>query len=389
MKRALGYGLLASLALTACGTEDDHDHADDVDPTALFEAAYRDTSDGKADTTGCNGVRVPDQGDFGGRIALTFDDGPDPTTTPKVVETLRAHGAPAAFFMLGKQVRREANADVLKDIVDDPNFIVASHTWSHPNMAEQSAATVARQIDDATQAIADAGYPIKYFRFPYGSSNCSTAQAVRDRGLIVTGWHVDSADWCFAVNDGYCSPRTFRYVDDDRRNDMSGFILDQVKRTNGGVVLFHDTKGYTADALDGVLTALEEAGYTFVGLDDLDTFPQLNGQAPKPTPFVGDGCEADADCDFAVGDRAGFCISGFCSLPCAGYCPDKAGKAATFCIADPDPAIAGGVCVSKAGPINGDCADLPQSIDVEADRYIGTSSAPASTARVCAPKPVE
>ncbi len=387
MFRALCILTAASLTLSACGTDEDDDHGPDDFDIEAQAAASQLAGDGKADTTGCSGVRVPDQGDFGGRIALTFDDGPSAITTPTVLATLRAHHAPAAFFMLGKQVK--ANPDIVKEILLDDSFIVGSHTWSHPNMAQQSAGTVARQMDDTGAAFAEVGHTVKYFRFPYGSSTCATADAARARDYVITGWHVDSADWCYQGGNGYCSPSTFRYVDDAFRHDMTGYVLSQVKRSNGGIVLFHDIRSYTARELDSILTRLEQAGYTFTGLDDLDAFPELNGSAPAPKPFVGDGCEADADCDFSNAGRDGFCLGGFCSIPCAGFCPDKAGKAPTFCIADPDPEIAGGVCVSKAVSLNGDCADVPGSIDDDRDRFVGASNAAPANARVCAPKGAE
>lgn len=356
---------------------------------AAYENAFMEKDDEKADRNNCSGVRLPDQGDFGGRIALTFDDGPDPIHTPKVMAALRAFDAPATFFVLGKATVGEARQSVLADLVADERYIVANHTWNHPDMARQTGETVATELDRNTAALEAAGVTPKFFRFPYGSSNCATAEAVRNRGMAIVGWHVDSADWCYAVGNGYCSPRTFQHVPDRHRDHMIGYILAQVATHNGGVLLFHDVHGYTADHLPEILAALVEAGYTFTGLDDAETFPRLNGVEPPPQPFVGSPCVDDTGCGFSAGGQDGLCHpAGLCVLPCAGGCPDRAGFAPTFCVADSAesaPDGPGGICVPQAADSNGDCADLPGTLDLTADRFVGDSGASARQARACVP----
>ncbi len=363
--------------------------ADDHEPTpseiADWEAAFEQVSEGKADTTGCNGVKVPDQGNFGKRIALTFDDGPNPATTPKILETLRRHNAPATFFVLGNAASTTEGQRLVQEMIEDPMFLVGSHTWDHQNMANLGSDAAIAEVDRTTAAIENAGQGLKWFRFPYGSSTCATADLVRSRELVITGWHIDSADWCYEAGDGYCRPSTFRYVEDAYRDSMSGFILSQLRRTNGGILLFHDTKTNTARELDGILTRLEAEGYTFVGLEDTSAFPLLNGIDPATLPFIGDACAADADCGGQISGHDAFCLGGFCSASCEGYCPDRGDKAATFCAPDPTQDGARGVCVSKSTSGNGHCADVPNTIDVDSERYVGGSSAPRSTAEVCLP----
>lgn len=107
-------------------------------------------------------------------------------------------------------------------------------------------------------------------------------------------------------------------------------------------------------------------------------------------PFVGSPCGCDADCGFAAGGAAGFCHpAGFCTLPCAGYCPDLDGRAPTFCVADPTVPgpVTEGICVSRAVPANGHCADVPGTLDLEAERFVGDSGAGERTAEVCVPAP--
>lgn len=390
MRRLLLAAILPA-ALAACGEDavDDHAHSGEA-WTRGMEQAFVEKDDAKMDGTGCSGVRVPDQGDFGGQVILTFDDGPNPATTPDIIATLRAFDAPATFFMKGANMRSEAAQAVIADLQGDPRFILANHSWSHSDQASLTLDRVETEITRTNAAITAAGATPTYFRFPYGSSTCATAEKVRDEhGMIITGWHIDSADWCFAAGGGVCPERTFRHVPDAYREDMAGFVMSQLRRSNGGIVLFHDIHRATADALPELMHQLTEAGYTFARLDDPAVLPLLHGVEPPARPFVGHGCETDQDCAFVSGDEVGFCHpAGVCTLSCAGYCPDRAGEAPTFCVAD-DLALLpdgpGGLCVSQASASNGDCADVPGTVDQPRDRFIGASSASARTARVCAP----
>jgi len=170
---------------------------------------------------------------------------------------------------------------------------------------------------------------------------------------------------------------------------MTDYVMSQVRSTNGGVLLFHDIHASTANALDDLLTTLEQAGYTFVRLDDTAVFPRLNGAAPVPvtTKFIGDACTTNAQCMFTAAGAAGRCHpAGFCTISCNGSCPDLAGKAPTFCIADNASTVAGGICASKAASQNSQCTALTGTTKRFADRFIGTSTAVAAQAEVCAPR---
>ncbi len=378
---------LVATMFSAIGCTDSGDdlHCDEdgencVDETSGFEQAYEEgQAPGKADGTDCSGVRVPDRSGFGKRIALTFDDGPNPATTPRVIEVLKAHHAPATFFINGSKLAVPGAKDIAKRIANDPDFILGNHSQNHLNLAEQTLAKAASEMDRTAAGVVEAGETMHWFRFPFGSSTCGTMNLVKQRGWIATGWHIDSADWCYAAGGGVCKKSTFKYVPDNQRNDMLGYIMSQVASTNGGVILFHDIHGNTANNLDRVLTTLEQAGYTFVRLDDVNTFPRLNGVTPK---FIGDTCATNADCTFS----GGRCSSAkFCTMSCAGSCPDASGKAPTFCIADAS-STNGGMCVSKANVLNDNCAALPNTVRRDADRFLGTSGAAPARANVCAPR---
>jgi peptidoglycan/xylan/chitin deacetylase (PgdA/CDA1 family) len=389
---------LASLSFgcSAAGLEDDPSEPGDDDITAWNEA-YEENASGKTDSAGCSGVIVPDRKGFAKRIALTFDDGPHLDNTPLVLEILADHGAVGTFFVNGKNVRTEAHRALLTRMAAE-GHIIGNHTQNHANMKTVSSSTARSEIEATHQILEGLNLNPRFFRFPFGSSSCATAETVRGYGYAVTGWHIDSADWCFGSATGgvgYCSPSTFKYVPDGFRRDIAGYVLSQARSTGGGVLLFHDIHTYTVSHLDDIMTRLESDGFKFVPLSDTSAFPLLNGSAPQnsDTAWVGTPCVDSATCSYTVSGQAGSCATftssvddathGFCSLSCEGFCPDQAGKARTFCTSFDGVT---GQCVSKAGAENHDCADIPGTVATTADRFLGSSTATASTATVCLPQ---
>jgi peptidoglycan/xylan/chitin deacetylase (PgdA/CDA1 family) len=274
--------VLLFTTVAGCAAESDEDHPTSEQVGRLFEAAWLEEA--TALSAGeCSGVVVPDRGPFDKVVALTFDDGPNPETTTVVLETLRRHGVPATFFINGTRVSSEETEAIAADVASDETLILGNHTWSHPRMIDLEPDAAAREIDDNTAVIVEAGEPQRFFRFPYGAANCDLTAAVRERDYIVTGWHVDSADWCFATPPvGVCPAEEFEHVDDDLREDMVGWILRQVDRRQGGIILMHDIHAYTASQLDGIIERLRAEGYTFTSIDDAAVFPALNGVPAPP-----------------------------------------------------------------------------------------------------------
>lgn len=392
--KLVALGLMGLLTVSACGTDEPSEFIEDNGEPYTEEGieawgeSFDDLQSGKSDSSGCGGVTVPDPGGFGGKVALTFDDGPDPTNTNIVLDVLASHDIKATFFINGKRVNSQAARDTLKRIVDD-GHILANHSHNHANLGTMpDLAKVEDEVDRTHTIIEGAGVAPEYFRFPFGSSNCATADLVRSFGYKIAGWHTDSADWCFASATGgvgYCDPSTFRHVPDAVRDDMSELVMQQVYRKNGGVVLFHDVHANTARSLDGIIGLMKAAEMTFVNLDDANTFPLLNGAEPATQPWIGTECTDTDTCSFA--DDAS-CLSfeggGFCTMPCQGFCADYPGRAGTFCVSL-DEGLTGS-CVSKSASANSNCAALPGTIPVERARFIGTSSASATNATVCLPE---
>lgn len=185
-------------------------------------------------------------------IALTFDDGPHPTNTAKILDELKARDAVATFFVLGNRV--DYYPDVLKRIVTEGSEI-GNHTWNHREMTKMSTEEIAWQVGDTQKAIkAITGYEARVLRPPYGSMNEATASRI-DHPLIL--WSVDTLDWR------------------DRDVDIiQGNVYSVTK--DGDIVLMHDIHATTADSVGGILDYYIEKGYTFVTVSELLQFGETN-----------------------------------------------------------------------------------------------------------------
>lgn len=189
-----------------------------------------------------NGWDLPDR-----HLVLTFDDGPRPQTTRVVLAALRAHSAPAAFFVLGGKVAADGRA------VDYSGFIVGSHTWSHLYMPEASIDKLQSEIERTRAAIAKAGIKASpYFRAPYGARRPRELALLAKFGLRSVLWNIDSQDW----------QASMQGVHDRIANRIIALAL--LRRR--GIVLCHDIVPATADMLNGLLTRLSALGFHFDAL---------------------------------------------------------------------------------------------------------------------------
>jgi peptidoglycan/xylan/chitin deacetylase (PgdA/CDA1 family) len=128
------------------------------------------------------------------RLALTFDDGPDPDDTPALLELLARHASPATFFVWGEQAERFP--EVVKATIA-AGHAVQPHCWAHRSHNELSAAELRADIDRVTGLLAELGAPAPtLWRPPYGHVNGrATERVARERGLALTGWTIDSLDY--------------------------------------------------------------------------------------------------------------------------------------------------------------------------------------------------
>ncbi len=182
-------------------------------------------------------------------IALTFDDGPNPETTPKLLKMLAERNIKATFFVLGSKA--VASPETLKSIVA-AGHEVGNHSWNHPQLPKLTVAAVDKQIEDTSAVIESAtGTSPKYLRPPYGAMTPSLQHHIEQKyGMSLIYWSVDPLDW--KVRDA---------------NSIYDQIMKQVRP--GAVVLAHDIHATTVAAMPRVLDALIAKGYKFVTISEL------------------------------------------------------------------------------------------------------------------------
>lgn len=126
-------------------------------------------------------------------IALTFDDGPNPAWTPRLLELLARNDIKATFFLVGKFASEES---VLVRYIANGGHAIGNHSWTHPNLARTSAAKVRdelRNTKDALEQIAER--PVTLFRPPYGGRRPFVLRTAREMGMTPVMWNAMTNDW--------------------------------------------------------------------------------------------------------------------------------------------------------------------------------------------------
>ncbi len=178
-----------------------------------------------------------------GVVAFTFDDGPNPETTPAVIDALEKYDIPATFFIVTQRLLGklgEKSRDVLAREVAD-GFTIGDHSMTHPNLKTAAGATLDKEIDHSIQVLAkQLGRPVGLFRPPYGALSGAGRVRLKKLGVTEVIWSIDTLDW--------------RAHDADRLRKK---VMKMIVKQNGGIVLMHDVKPITAKIIADVLDDLE------------------------------------------------------------------------------------------------------------------------------------
>lgn len=178
-------------------------------------------------------------------LALTFDDGPNPITTPQVLAELEAANIPATFFVVGTRV---AGNEVLLRRMHADGDQVGNHSWSHANLTKLPPDQIDQQVQLTQAAVQRAGVPAPtVFRPPYGAITPAIEQRIPESILL---WNEDPKDWKATT-----STEVVQAVEASARP--------------GGIVDMHDIYHVTADALPKIINDLTAQGYHFVTVDQL------------------------------------------------------------------------------------------------------------------------
>jgi peptidoglycan/xylan/chitin deacetylase (PgdA/CDA1 family) len=198
-------------------------------------------------------------------VVLTFDDGPHPPTTSKVLAALAQECVRATFFLIG--LHASEHPDMVKRIAREGHTI-GHHTWSHPFMARIPFDTAKGEIDRGIAADETALHGVStttsstpFFRFPYFESTPAQLDLLQSRGIVVFGADLWASDW----------------------NEMTPeqelkLVTERLAAAGKGIILFHDPKARTAAIMPAFLRYLRENGYRVVHVVPAGT-PQKNADA--------------------------------------------------------------------------------------------------------------
>lgn len=217
---------------------------------------------------------------IGDQVALTYDDGPNPAVTPRLLEVLKKHDASATFFMCGRAAARHPE---LVKAVAEAGHAIGSHTWDHPRKG------ITALTDDVwqnqfvrTHRILEelVGSPVPWYRPPRGITNRPTWSSLREKGLTTVTWSIDGWD---------CKLR-------DPREIARG-VLEQIEP--GAIILLHDANavffardeaiGYgdegnqetTVEATELILTEIKQRGWNSVSIQDIPWRPMEKSGKPR------------------------------------------------------------------------------------------------------------
>jgi len=184
-------------------------------------------------------------------VVLTFDDGPWPATTPRVLDALSRECVRATFFLLGRNAA--ASPQLARRILAE-GHTVAHHTFAHRLLRAMAPAAAMAEIERGIRAVDGALYgrsdpaPLTpFFRFPGFASSPALLKLLEERGIVVFGTDLWASDW---------NPMT--------PGQELRLVMGRIEAAQGGIVLLHDTKLSTAAMLPSLLRELRKRGYGVV-----------------------------------------------------------------------------------------------------------------------------
>ncbi|WP_169983096.1 polysaccharide deacetylase family protein [Microbispora sp. H10836] len=169
-----------------------------------------------------------------GYVGLTYDDGPNPSNTTNLLNTLKANGLRATFFNIGQNAQN--NQSLVRAQVD-AGMWVGNHSYTHPHLTQLSSSQIQSELQRTQQAIQQAtGSAPKLFRPPYGETNSTLKSVEQQLGLREIIWDVDSQDWNGA--------------------STSAIVQAAGRLQNGQIILMHDQYSTTVQAIPQIAANL-------------------------------------------------------------------------------------------------------------------------------------
>ena len=186
-------------------------------------------------------------------LYLTFDAGYENGYTEQILDVLKKHQVPAAFFLVGNYLER--NGDLVRRMVAE-GHIVGNHTASHPDMSKISSIEAFQkelnEVETLFREVTGKELP-KFYRPPQGVYSQENLEHAQKLGYKTVFWSLAYADW------------------DNKNQPSREYALNKLlpRTHNGAVILLHSTSRTNAEILDSLLTAWEQQGYRFASIDQL------------------------------------------------------------------------------------------------------------------------
>lgn len=215
---------------------------------------------GQAQNAGIAGIQGEDAGGMGGqdgivtayredmsvkKVALTFDDGPHPRYTARLLEGLRKRNVRVTFFVLGQSA--ELYPDLIREMAQD-GHLIGNHTYSHIQLTRRNGQRFAEELQKTDAVIYEiTGQHTEFVRPPYGAWNKRYEESLN---MIQVLWNVDPLDWC-------CSD--------------AGTVVSRVleKTDENSIILLHDVYASSVEAALAIVDELSARGYEFVTVDEI------------------------------------------------------------------------------------------------------------------------
>lgn len=194
------------------------------------------------------------------QLALTYDDGPNPSATPQLLELLASHNIRATFFLIGNHVRQ---CPALTRQVAAAGHLIGNHTMTHPWLAWQSATRIRAELADTNALLEDTlGTAVRYFRAPHGARRPAVLHIAAQLGLIPVQWNLIVSDWN-TPDPAILHARITRGM---ARNQRRGYATNLVLH-DGGHTALNQPRLPTVKATRLLLKRSQGSSRSFVTLD--------------------------------------------------------------------------------------------------------------------------
>ena len=188
---------------------------------------------------------LPASADIPPEIALTFDDGPHPVYTKKLLDGLRKRGVKATFFLIGENI--EGNEELVKQMAED-GHLIGNHTYSHIQLTFGNRETFREELVKTNEILENiTGEKVSFVRPPYGSWDKGFEQELN---MFPVLWTIDPLDWCSQSS-----------------TNVEKRILSKAREN--AIILLHDEYASSIEAALFIVDELQSQGYVFVTVEEI------------------------------------------------------------------------------------------------------------------------